>query len=274
MLATRILTALALIPLVLAALFALSTQHFALALLVVIGIGAAEWAALTGRKGFRHWAVVAGTLIVALALLQVGAPRTGAGWPPAIVFTVCGLATAFWALVVPLWLRRRWRLPEGLPAALLGGGILVATWVALVQLHALSPWVVLAAMAIVWIADTAAYFCGRAFGRRKLAPQISPAKSWEGVYGGLAAAAAYAMLLVPAARHLAPGLAPAVWVLLVVALAALSVFGDLFESLLKRQAGAKDSGSILPGHGGMLDRIDALLSAMPAAALVSQLLQP
>jgi phosphatidate cytidylyltransferase len=274
MLATRILTALVLISLVLAALFALSTPYFALALLVVIGIGAAEWAALTGRKGFRHWAAVAGTLVVALALFQVGAPRTGAGWPPAIVLVVCGLATAFWALVVPLWLRRRWRLPEGFPAALLGGGILIATWVALVQLHALSPWVVLASMAIVWIADTAAYFSGRAFGRRKLAPQISPGKSWEGVYGGLAAAAVYAMLLVPATRDLAPGVAPAVWVLLVVALAALSVLGDLFESLLKRQAGAKDSGSILPGHGGMLDRIDALLSAMPAAALVSQFLQP
>jgi phosphatidate cytidylyltransferase len=190
------------------------------------------------------------------------------------VFAVCGLATAFWVLVVPLWLRRRWQLAASLPAALLGAGILIATWVALVQLHARSPWVVLAAMAIVWIADTAAYFSGRAFGRRKLAPQISPGKSWEGVYGGLAAAAVYAMLLVPATRDLAPGVAPAVWVLLVVALAALSVLGDLFESLLKRQAGAKDSGSILPGHGGMLDRIDALLSAMPAAALVSQFLQP
>jgi len=146
--------------------------------------------------------------------------------------------------------------------------------VAIVELQARSPWLVLAAMAIVWIADTAAYFSGRAFGRRKLAPQVSPGKTWEGVYGGLAAVGLYALALVPLAAEggfkgvVAP-LSVIVWIALALALAALSVVGDLCESLLKRQAGVKDSGRLLPGHGGVLDRIDALLAAMPAAALLA-----
>ena len=129
-------------------------------------------------------------------------------------------------------------------------------------------------MAIVWIADSAAYFAGRRFGRHKLAPAISPGKTWEGVYGAMFAVGAYALALLPLAdksgyaRALSAG-AIAVWVALVVLLALLSVSGDLFESLLKRQRGVKDSGNVLPGHGGVLDRIDALTAAMPAAALVA-----
>jgi len=134
---------------------------------------------------------------------------------------------------------------------------------------------VLAAMATVWIADTAAYFSGRAFGRRKLAPQISPGKTWEGVYGALVAVAVYALCLVPFAREAGFGAvvgAPAIaaWVGFALLLAGLSVFGDLFESLLKRHAGVKDSGNLLPGHGGVLDRVDALMAAMPLAALAAQ----
>ena len=163
---------------------------------------------------------------------------------------------------------------SALPLAVAGWIVLIGAWVAIVQLQARSPWLVLAAMAIVWIADTAAYFAGRAFGRRKLAPQISPGKTWEGVYGGLAAVALYALALVPLAASggfagtVSP-LAVIAWVGCALALAALSVVGDLCESLLKRQAGVKDSGRLLPGHGGILDRVDALLAAMPAAALLA-----
>ncbi len=151
--------------------------------------------------------------------------------------------------------------------------VLLATWIALVELRAHTPWLVLAAMAVVWIADTAAYFTGRRFGKRKLAAEISPGKTWEGVWGGLAAVAAYAAVVAtlasadsPAAQRVA---AVAAVVACAILLAGVSVVGDLFESLMKRQAGVKDSGTLLPGHGGVLDRVDALLAAMPFAALAA-----
>jgi phosphatidate cytidylyltransferase len=158
--------------------------------------------------------------------------------------------------------------------AVVGWLVLIATWVAVVALQTRSPGVLLAMMAIVWIADTAAYFAGRRFGRRKLAPSISPGKTWEGVYGALAAVAIYALLLVPlaaAAGYTRPldAIAAAIWVALTLLLTGLSIIGDLFESQLKRQRGVKDSGAILPGHGGVLDRIDALTAAMPPAALIA-----
>jgi phosphatidate cytidylyltransferase len=132
-------------------------------------------------------------------------------------------------------------------------------------------------MAIVWVADTAAYFAGRRFGKRKLAPAISPGKTWEGVYGALIAVAVYALALLPFAAeagYSAPILPTSViaWVALVLALAGLSIVGDLFESQLKRNRGVKDSGRLLPGHGGVLDRIDALLAALPPAALIAHYL--
>jgi len=150
--------------------------------------------------------------------------------------------------------------------------VLIGVWLALVELQARSPWLVLAAMAIVWVADTAAYFAGRAFGQRKLAPQVSPGKTWEGVYGAFIAVAIYALALVPLAaragfRQPVDVTSVTLWVAFAAALAAISVVGDLFESLLKRDAGVKDSGSLLGGHGGMLDRLDAFLFAAPAAYL-------
>jgi phosphatidate cytidylyltransferase len=178
--------------------------------------------------------------------------------------------------VAPFWVKRRWPTNGKWTMLTCGWIVLIGAWVALVELQSRSPWLVLAAMAIVWIADTAAYFCGRAFGRRKLAPQISPGKTWEGVFGGLAAVAVYALCLVSFAREAGfvpaiGALAVAVWLGLALLLTSISVIGDLFESLLKRHAGVKDSGNLLPGHGGVLDRIDALLAAMPLAALAAQL---
>ena len=130
---------------------------------------------------------------------------------------------------------------------------------------------------VSFAADIAAYFGGRAFGRRKLAPSISPGKTWEGFAGALVATAAYGLVWFAFARQHSPSIVrdlpgTAGWmVALVICLAALSVIGDLFESAMKRQAGLKDSGKILPGHGGVLDRIDALTPVLPVAALVSML---
>ncbi len=276
MLSTRIATALVLIPLVLAALFALPPLGWAVVALVFVAIGAVEWARLAGcdtRRAALFAAVVvaSGALLVAVPAAEFGAR----GWPSAVLFAMCGSALAFWLAVAPGWLRANARPASGLGLCAIGLVVLIGAWAAVVQLQARSPWLVLAALAIVWVADTAAYFAGRALGRRKLAPAISPGKTWEGAYGGLAAVAVYALALVPlAARAGYAGsfsiAAAAAWVALALAIAILSIEGDLVESLLKRHAGVKDSGHLLPGHGGVLDRIDALLSAMPAAALLAE----
>jgi len=275
MLKTRILTALVLIPAVLAALFLLSPLAWALATLALIGVAAYEWARLTGFAAPRWAAVVGGALVIGLVLLFSPLAGFARGWPNAVVGAVCGVAALFWILVAPRWVIARWPTQRRLAMLLLGWVVLVGAWVALVDLQARSPWLVLAAMAIVWIADTAAYFSGRAFGRHKLAPLVSPGKTWEGVYGAWIAVALYALALVPYASEAGfrgPVSAPAIalWVVFAVLLASVSVVGDLFESLLKRHAGVKDSGTLLPGHGGILDRTDALLAAMPIAALAAQ----
>jgi phosphatidate cytidylyltransferase len=182
-------------------------------------------------------------------------------------------------IVAPPWIALRWPVRSPFALVVAGWIVLIGVWLALVELQVRSPWLVLAAMAVVWIADTAAYFAGRAFGQRKLAPQVSPGKTWEGVYGALIAVAIYALALVPLAaragfRQPVDVASVTLWVAFAAALAAISVVGDLFESLLKRHAGVKDSGHVLPGHGGVLDRADALLAAMPPAALAALFFLP
>jgi len=272
MLKTRILTALVLVPAVLAALFLMPPLVWALTTLALIGIAAYEWARLTGFTTPRWAAVVGGALVIGLVLLFSPLAGFGRGWPNAVVPAVCGVAALFWVFVAPPWVIARWPTQRPLPMLLLGWIVLVGAWVALVELQARSPWLVLAAMAIVWIADTAAYFSGRLFGRRKLAPLVSPGKTWEGVYGAWIAVALYALALVPYAtesgfRLPVSNVVIVAWVAFVVMLASVSVIGDLFESLLKRHAGVKDSGALLPGHGGILDRIDSLTAAAPTFLL-------
>jgi phosphatidate cytidylyltransferase len=273
-LATRVATAAVLVPCVLAALFLLPPLLWAAATLVAVLIAAHEWARLAsfGRAG---WLLFVGGLAASGAiLLAVSGARLDDGWPREVLLAACGVATLFWLAVAPPWVVRRWPTRSPVALTLAGWVVLSGAWVALVELQARSPWLVLAAMAIVWIADTAAYFAGRAFGRRKLAPLVSPGKTWEGVFGGLVAVAIYAAALVPFAQAagydgpVAP-LAIAAWIAFALALASLSVMGDLYESWLKRVAGVKDSGTLLPGHGGVLDRIDALVAAMPPAALAA-----
>ena len=274
MLSTRILTALALVPLVLAALFLLPPRGLGIALLVVTFIAAREWSQLAAFPVATQRLFIGGILVAGIALLALPAFGFDRGWPTAVVLAGCGLSGLFWLLVAPAWVTQRWPTSGRGPMFVVGWIVLLGGWMALVELQARSPWLVLAAMAIVWIADTAAYFAGRAFGRTKLAPAISPGKTWEGVYGALAAVALYALLLLT----LAPptGLASALDAPVIVAsiacallITGISVIGDLFESLMKRHAGVKDSGNLLPGHGGVLDRIDALVAAMPLAALAA-----
>ncbi len=187
------------------------------------------------------------------------------------VIAVYLVAAGFWGVLVPCWLRAKWRLPDGLPGVLTGFVVLFPAWLALVQLRIPGPGALLAVLAVVWMADIAAYFSGRAFGKRKLAPSISPGKTWEGAIG-----AAVGVVLYGIALRLAFAFAPVglpLWVLCLLGVTAVSVAGDLFESMLKRQAGIKDSSNVLPGHGGVLDRIDSLTSTLPVVALLWLLLR-
>jgi phosphatidate cytidylyltransferase len=190
-----------------------------------------------------------------VALLFLVLRRAGLERP---VFVAAAL---FWIVVAPLWMWRGVRTGETLWLGAAGFAVLVPAGLAMT---ALAPLEVLLALVLVWIADTAAYFVGRAWGRRKLAPAISPGKTWEGAIGGMVGAAAYAIICANFIQGIAWPALPAAAILL----AMVSIVGDLFESAAKRQAGVKDSGTLLPGHGGILDRIDSATAVLPLAALL------
>jgi len=164
-------------------------------------------------------------------------------------------------VLAPLWMWRGLRQSELTWIGAAGFAVLVPAGLAMLTLR---PLEVLLVLLLVWIADTAAYFVGRSWGRRKLAPSISPGKSWEGAIGGLAGAAAYAIIC----GYFIPVTAWAAFTAAAVLVAMASIVGDLFESAVKRQAGVKDSGTLLPGHGGILDRIDSATATLPLAALL------
>ncbi|WP_374354936.1 phosphatidate cytidylyltransferase [Chitinimonas sp.] len=261
MLKTRIITALLLLPVVLGCLFFGPPLLWGGFTLFALTLGAWEWSRFARFNGNEMRVFIGAFLCTGLAWLFL--PEMRAAAP-----LLDGLSLLFWLLLAPLWLSRKWTLSRKWLAALLGWLLLLAALMAMTRLHGLKngPLVLLQILAIAWVADVAAYFTGRAFGRRKLAPSISPGKSWEGVCGALLAVSIYLLLL----YHFKAPLVTAIplWVLLPLgwALTAVSVVGDLFESLLKRQVGLKDSSNLLPGHGGVLDRIDSLLALAPVAA--------
>lgn len=260
MLRERVITALLLLVALLAAVFLLPTEGWWGVCAVVAAFAGWEWAGIGKMQpGLR----VGYGLIVGLA---VGVFAALSSEPlDATVFVVSAL---FWMLFVPPWLRQRWVLSAGVVQLLIGLVLIVPLGVAMARLRELDPWLMLAVMAVVWVADIAAYFGGRAFGRRKLAPEISPGKSWEGAYAGLLGVLLYGCVLFSTVLAVVPDrLGWLASILLVLVLGVLSVVGDLFESLMKRQAGIKDSSALLPGHGGVLDRIDSLTSSLPLAAL-------
>lgn len=269
-LATRVATGIVLVGAVLAALFLLPTAGWGIVVLLIIVAAANEWAKLIGFRMAGRALFVAVTLLAGAALLWTAMTD---GFHDTVI-AACGIATLFWIVVGVPSVLGNWQPASPVARAVGGWIMLLGAFVAIVALQSRSPWLALAAMAIVWIADTAAYFAGRRYGRHKLAPRISPGKTREGAYGGIVAVVVYALLLLPlAARGGYAGAldaaAMAGWIAFSIALAALSIVGDLHESLLKRRAGVKDSGALLPGHGGVLDRIDALLAAMPPIALAA-----
>lgn len=272
----RVITALVLICAMLGAMFLLPTIGWALFGGILLFGAGVEWAGLAGCPARRG--LIFGVLLTVAGLLWAFATGllTDMHHPEAVPIAYA-IATLFWLLGAPLWLRAR---PQKLPARLLlavGVLVLLPTYSALVQLREIHPMTLLLFLGTVWVADIAAYFSGRHFGGRKLAPSISPGKTWAGVYGAFVATAIYAWLwitllprFVPTSVSELPG--GNLWMFAcIAALTAIAIVGDLFESVLKRHAGVKDSGNLLPGHGGVLDRIDAVLPVLPLAALMVSL---
>ncbi len=282
MLKQRVITALVLLAVLLPALFYGDPRAFMALMLVFIAAGGWEWGRLNGLGQGASLALGA----ITLAACGVS---WGWGWhatPQAALWLPAGVSWVFCGALllragVPGW-------PQIAAPVRLVGGLLALwlTWLAVAQARVIGINFLLSALVLVWVADIFAYFAGRAFGTRlvsrKLAPSISPGKSWEGVMGGMFGVVALAVAWVWAdARYgaLVPSLysllARAGWpllVLVVLGLAAMSVVGDLVESLIKRSAGAKDSSGLLPGHGGVLDRVDALLPTLPLALMLYSLL--
>ncbi|MBI3094252.1 MAG: phosphatidate cytidylyltransferase [Rhodocyclales bacterium] len=266
MLKTRVVTALLLVAGLALILFALPPLAAVLAFAAIAALAAWEWGGLMRQDQPARF-MYAFVLLLFCWQLTVAVPQ--------LVPVLLGVAAVFWILVVPLWFRYRWTLAgNDFFGYLLGALVILPTWAAMVALHAVDTWLLLAAMALVWVADISAYFAGRSFGKHKLAPSISPGKTWEGVAGAVVGVLIYGAVVL--AYSPLAGSLPLAWpllALLLVLLTAASVIGDLFESLLKRQAGIKDSSNLLPGHGGVLDRIDALTSTLPLAALILYLVK-
>jgi len=258
-LSQRLLTATGLVAVLLLALFYAPPPLWAGFVLVFMAVGAHEWAGLVKLGRQAAIAFTGATLLLAVLAYSMNLSGSPLPYLPAL---------AFWVILAPLWLARGWPAPQGIPALLLGWLLLLPTFLALIHLREQGAAILLAALAIAIVADSAAYFAGRAFGRYKLAPAISPGKTREGAAGGALAVAVYAFFL---ATPEGPGLPVVLAACLL--LFVLSVLGDLFESWIKRQAGVKDSGSLLPGHGGVLDRIDSQLAVLPVAALLWILLK-
>ena len=258
MLKQRVITALWLLPLMLGMLFYAPQWLWAAFSGLIALIALWEYARMSGLDKVKTNHYLAATLLF-------GIVAYAGGWelPDLVWYAVL----AFWLVVMPLWLNRKWKLSGGWQAYAAGWMLMVPFWFALVSLRSDSDEALplLAVMGLVWVADIFAYFSGKAFGKHKLAPAISPGKSWEGAAGGALCVAIY-ITLVRDARWLSfeTGWPATVGVGLI--LTVVSVCGDLLESWLKRSAGIKDSSNLLPGHGGVFDRVDSLIAVLSVYA--------
>jgi phosphatidate cytidylyltransferase len=279
MLKQRVITAVILLAILLPALFWPSPYPFAGIALILIAAAAWEWGRLNGAGPAGSIAMGAGCVVLCAAAWYADWLSKSLQW----LWLVTG---ALWVLAGGLLIRMGvagWpRIPR---VVRLAGGLLAlwVAWLAVAQARVIGINFLLSVLVLVWVADIAAYFAGRTFGlkftSRKLAPAISPGKSWEGVWGGMVGVVVLAVVWALSDRSLDANvpslyshLAARGWWLLVIGavfLAAMSVVGDLTESLVKRAAGAKDSSNLLPGHGGVLDRVDALLPTLPLAMMLT-----
>ncbi|MDR2365035.1 MAG: phosphatidate cytidylyltransferase [Zoogloeaceae bacterium] len=264
MLKTRVLTAAVLFALFLAALSWLPLRCWAGLTALAAAVAAWEWAGLASVSSRGRFMFAAIVLLACLGM-EATLARALDILDDARLWLYLA-ASFFWCFVVPFWLWRRWPLNQnvwGRGLLLFLGFFLILTWAAAFVdlLHKFEPGGILLILGVVWVSDISAYFSERGFGGKKLAPQISPDKTWASVYGALAAPLVCAFIpTIALSGSLSPSFIVCSFTLI---LAVFGILGDLFESLLKRQAGVKDSGSILPGHGGVLDRIDSQMALLP-----------
>ena len=266
MLKQRVITAILLALGFLTALFALPMWAWSGLIVLMVWQGAVEWSRLAGMNGrvASLYALLALLLMGGVLALNGRIAAEALAWVHLLVFA---WSVFFWVFGVTAWLISGWKPSNHFFMGIVGLTLLIPTGLALADLREISPWLLLGVMSVVWLADISAYFAGRRFGKNKLAPAISPGKTWEGVFGALLVVTIYVTAIGWASglfhRYpIFPGIVMASWWWV-----GLSVIGDLFESAIKRQAGVKDSGALLPGHGGLLDRIDALTSTLPLAGL-------
>ncbi len=266
MLLTRLATAFVLLAIILPALFVAPPWVFQLIALVAMILAAWEWGRMVLPSRFWMFPVVVGVLCSLAWTLSFSRPNH----LTILIAAIC----LFWLIYGPLWLH-----PS---RSVKAGGIFVATvvllgaWLAILALHRVGVWYLISCFLIVWIADTGAYFAGRAFGKTKLAPSISPGKTQAGAVGAVISVLVYFLVVqqwfstaITFPGHLIHRFGLAFALVVGFVLTVFSIMGDLIESKLKRECGVKDSGNTLPGHGGVLDRIDALLPVLPICALLS-----
>ncbi|WP_297324272.1 phosphatidate cytidylyltransferase [Nitrosomonas sp.] len=264
MLKARILTTIIILPLFLSAIFYLQDIFWVTFLLALTAIGAREWSKLAQLSVRNTIAYMLLTVLVGGELLFLLRESVQISIYSSDLLWVYILSVIFWIVGAPLYLKQLYTIKNPVIWMLIGWIVLLPTCLALYQLRVISPLLLLGFMATIWISDTAAYFTGRSLGKHKLAYTISPNKTWEGVAGALIAVLIYGLAW---NFWIAEASSAITLIPLLMAMAILGIIGDLYESLIKRQAGVKDSGNILPGHGGILDRIDALTSSLPLATL-------
>jgi phosphatidate cytidylyltransferase len=268
MLKLRVITALVLGPLILWSVLVFSHRELAIELALIMSVAAWEWARLAGLTNNIARLVFGGVTLI-IMLLITGLLHYSTAWLPWVLVT-----NLIWWLLALVFVVTFRKTPDQLPVSFSGSEIvlnllagiviIVGAFVALVGIHQaleLGPYYILILLLLIWTADIAAYFTGKRFGKHKLAPYVSPGKTWEGVVGAILAVLV-AAFIIGYVLHYEPATI-GVFMVLVVVTIAISILGDLTESLFKRRAGVKDSSHLLPGHGGILDRIDSLMAAAP-----------
>jgi phosphatidate cytidylyltransferase len=262
MLKSRIATALVIAPTALAAVFFLPPQAFALFMALIVLMAAWEWTSMMRIVSRSQRTVYILSVLFAIVVAQKALP-----YYDNVIFAVASLWWLVATVLVVLYPRACALWCGRVSKGVVGFLVLVPTWAAMVYIRELDqgPWLIVYMFLIVWGADTGAYFAGKQFGKRKLMPRVSPAKSWAGIAGASVTVLLVSMMIQPY-LNFSQNLSFGIYILALVLLF-VSVIGDLTESMFKRQCGIKDSGSILPGHGGIMDRIDSLTAAAPVFAL-------